>query len=758
MDLKEIRDDIAAFADDEESVLFDRGIIVFQRDRETCELKLVESANGLEVEYSGRILPYRKFLAEELGRMSIVASALIEKRRDVEPYIDTQSTIVDFMGKGGKKQSALHALWEECQSKSPGETKLLFLTAGAGYGKTALLRRLTRRFANSYLEGKTDRLLFHIDTQGRSFVRLEEAVARDLGHLRIFGLFYPGVLRLVRRGLMALAIDGFDELLAEIGVGEAYSGLGALLRQLQGDGVVIASARSAYFEAENYTAQTRLLTSSPDSHVSVSQMKLEPWGRQESIELFRQYKDESGAQIANPESLYDQLSTSLGENHPVLQRPFLVYKMASLIAPNAGAAAELTADLGQSAIEVVPKVVHALLKREVEEKWRDQSGQPYLTVEQHIQLLSAIADEMWMQGKNSLQVEVVQLICEAVLDDLDIPTSWRVQIIQRIKAHALLPVSNSGGLSFDHEEFLNYFLAMRLVEILKRRDSFSLQRFCEQYPLPASACLWAANIENWSYDSSREIVAWFSETCQREVRSTYLRQNLGLITARIAGRFVDVIDSGGFSMESMYFDGDSWNESMLAHAIFTKCTFVNVDLSGASWTNCRFVGCNVDGLILDSKSCLQGTSFDSSCLVTGVLKRTSDDDTRMKSYVPDECRALLEREGAIFEIDEPNAQILKPIPEQDRKMLDTFFRIFSRNTGANENVLRLKLGARFTNFRKNLLPLMLRHNVVREVAYDGSGQQQRFELCFPIESILRAEDPLAIAPRNLKEFWESIRN
>jgi len=607
------------------------------------------------------------------------------------------------------------------------------------------------------LKGKTDRLLFHIDTQGRSFVRLEEAVARDLGQLRIFGLFYPGVLRLVRRGLMALAIDGFDELLAEIGVGEAYSGLGSLLRQLQGDGVVIASARSAYFEAENYTAQTRLLTSSPDSHVSVSQMKLEPWGRQESVELFRLYRGENDAQIASPESLYDQLSSSLGENHPVLQRPFLVYKMASLIAPNAGVAAELTADLGQSAIEVVPKVVQALLKREVEEKWRDQSGQPYLTVEQHIQLLSAIADEMWMQGKNSLQVEIVQLICEAVLDNLDIRTSWRVQVVQRIKAHALLPVSGSGGLSFDHEEFLNYFLAMRLVEILKKRDRFSLQRFCEQYPLPASACLWAANIENWSYDSARELVAWFSETCQKEVRSTYLKQNLGLITARIAGRFIDVVDRVGISMESMYFEGDSWTESILAHALFTKCTFVNVDLSGASWTDCRLVGCNVDGLILDGKSCLRGTTFDPSCLVTGVLKRTPDDDMRMKSYVPDECRAQLEREGAIFEDDEVVAPVSKPIPEQERKMLDAFFRIFGRNTGANENMLKLKLGARFTNFRKNLLPLMLRHGVVRKVDYDGSGQQERFELCFPIESILRAEDPSAIAPRNLKEFWTSMR-
>ena len=488
-----------------------------------------------------------------------------------------------------------------------------------------------------------------------------------------------------------------------------------------------------------------------------TQMKLEPWRRHESVEMFRKYKDEDGAQICNPESLYDQLSVSLGEDHPVLHRPFLVYKMASLIAPNAGVTEELARDFAQSGIEVVPRVVNALLKREVEEKWRDQSGQPYLTVEQHIQLLSAIADEMWTQGKNSLQVEVVQLICETVLDDLKVQTSRRVQIVQRIKAHALLPVSGSGDLSFDHEEFLNYFLAMRLVEILKKRDLYSLQKFCEQYPLPNSVCLWAANIEDWSYGKSREFVAWFSETCQREVRSSYLRQNLGMITARIAGRFVDAKDLTGFTMDSMYFEGDSWRESVLKNSSFTRCTFMNVDLSGVSWTNCKFSDCNIDGLILDDKSRLDRTIFSAACIVMGVLTRTTDDDSRMKNYVPEQCQLMLERAGAKIEEESTPVLTLAPIPEETRRMIDTFFRIFSRNTGANENVLKMKLGTRFTNFRRNLLPIMIKSGVVRKVDYDGSGQQERFELCFPIETILRAENSSAAVPRNLKEFWEVLR-
>jgi uncharacterized protein YjbI with pentapeptide repeats len=485
-------------------------------------------------------------------------------------------------------------------------------------------------------------------------------------------------------------------------------------------------------------------------------MKLEPWSRQQSVELFRLYKDGNGAQISNPESLYDQLAGRLGAEHPILHRPFLVYKLASLIAPNAGVVDELTAELGQSAFGVVPKVVHALLKREVEEKWRDISGQPYLTVDQHIQLLSAIADEMWTQGKNSLQIDVVQLVCEAVLDDLNIQTSRRVQIVQRIKAHALLPV-RAGDLSFDHEEFLNYFLAARLVDILRKRDTFSLQRLCEQYPLPSSVCQWAANLEDWSQSKSRELISWFSETCQRELRSSYLKQNLGMITSRMSGRCKDATGTTEFAVDSMYFEGDSWKESVLKGSSFRRCTLTNVDLSGAIWENCKFAECNIDGLVIDDKSRLTGTVFDASCIVMGVLVRSSDDDTRMKNYVPKQCQLMLERVGAKFEVETAPGLTSKPVPDETRRILNSFFRIFSRNTGANENVLRMRLGARYATFRKNLLPAMTRYGIVREVEYDGSGQQERFELCFPIEVILRAEDHAAAAPRNLKEFWESLR-
>src|SRR5215468_8542724 len=89
MDLNDIFQDIAAFADDENDVIIEKGLAVFQRNRQTYECRLLETPRGIEVAFNGATLPYKKFLAEELGRLTILAEAIRQKRKDIDPYIDT---------------------------------------------------------------------------------------------------------------------------------------------------------------------------------------------------------------------------------------------------------------------------------------------------------------------------------------------------------------------------------------------------------------------------------------------------------------------------------------------------------------------------------------------------------------------------------------------------------------------------------------------------------------------------------------------
>jgi hypothetical protein len=611
MTTEEIRADIAAFADSEDSVLHDKSLFVFQRERQEYACRLVETTPGqIDVEVNGTRMSYYKFLAEQLGRLSILAESIRQKRQDVIPYIDTQAVLTDSFEVVSDTGSALDILRRKCAERSPLETALVFLTAEAGEGKTALLRRLTQLSASQYIQGQANSLLLHIDTQGRSFVRLEEAVARELGQLRISRLFYSGVIRLIKRGLIAIAIDGFDELLAEIGSSEAYSGLGAFLRQLGGSGIVIAAARSAYFQVENYAAQTKLLASLPDAQVSVEQMRLEKWARLQTVAFFSEYVGENGAKITHPAALYDELAGFVGEDHVILHRPFLVYTLARMLVSTPGSAQEILRDIGDSGLQVVPRVIKSFLKREVEEKWRDPSGQPYLTLDEHIHLLAAVADEMWTLRGKSIPVDLLQLVAETVIEELNIPLPRRVQIVERVKAHVMLPAgvaSQTDHRAFDHDEFLDYFLAVRLCELLKAPVQTNLQRFLERHVLPEITVRWTALIDSWAPDIVCQMISALSRMSKAEVRSTYLKQNAGLIAARMAEVSPDLEN---MVFESMYFEGDDWTGTKLLKAQFVRCVFNGVDLSDSEWKECCFQECDFQSLTVNERSRFDGSRFD----------------------------------------------------------------------------------------------------------------------------------------------------
>ena len=432
--------------------------------------------------------------------------------------------------------------------------------------------------------------------------------------------------------------------------------------------------------------------------------------------------------------------------------------MAALLADSPRGAGELAQELGSSPVQVVPNVIHALLKREVEEKWRDPNGQPYLTLEQHVSLLAAVAEEMWNQGKNSLSAEVVELVCETVTESMGIAPLRRIQVVQRVKAHALLPPSSTtpGELTFDHEEFLNYFLAARLIHNLKTQNRFGLQRFCELHSFPFNVGLWTANIESWSPKQCKTIVELFNQMTRTEVRSSYLKQNAGLITSQLLSR-QNSQTGEVVAVDSMYFEGDHWKESQIARINFSRCTFMNVDFSGAAWVDCSFENCRIDGLTCDKDTLLRDCRFDENCQVLGILRR-SGDGFGMRNYVPDECNAILEQLGAKFPAaSEIASRTVPTIPDESRHALEAFLRIFSRNSGATENVIKMKLGQRHHLFRTRILPKLLQYDVIRETEYSGKREQERFELNYPVDMVLKGEDPDAMVPNNLTAFWNDLR-
>jgi hypothetical protein len=147
-----------------------------------------------------------------------------------------------------------------------------------------------------------------------------------------------------------------------------------------------------------------------------------------------------------------------------------------------------------------------------------------------------------------------------------------------------------------------------------------------------------------------------------------------------------------------------------------------------------------------------GTSY-----VLGILETHRDEVGGFRDYVPEHCNKILQDRGAKFETEAGEPRVITLVPEDRRKMLDTFLRIFTRNSGATEEVMHVKLGKRYSKFEDEILPLLTEYDVIRPTEYRGSGHQRRFELNFPLEQILKAEDPDALVPQNLKGFWAKMR-
>ncbi len=87
---------------------------------------------------------------------------------------------------------------------------ILLIDGPAGIGKTALIRKLAYNRAADYRQQRRP-LVLHVESRGRMLQNIMDLMAFSLQTLRVT-VTYDQIPTLVRRGLITLAIDGFDEL------------------------------------------------------------------------------------------------------------------------------------------------------------------------------------------------------------------------------------------------------------------------------------------------------------------------------------------------------------------------------------------------------------------------------------------------------------------------------------------------------------------------------------------------------------------
>ena len=759
-EMESIKKDFQAFADDENDVIIEPNgdIMITRFDKEIiCKLQHDASGNKL-IEINGDRIPYRKFIAINLANLDIFAQKVLAKQTPIDHFINGLGELESVEAEK-KCGPALDLLLATCGQQLPFATKVIFLTADAGHGKTYLLRKLQNDQAKKFLETRSTFLLWHVDLQGRQLLRLNEALMGSLGDLRITGLYMQSIITLIRHKLLVLAIDGFDELAAEQGSSDALGALSHLVKMLRDTGSIVAAARRTFFDAEEYMKRTRLLSSIVSSHSQYDQLSLMPWRKEDAINFLSVFTYENN-RCKNPEKVYQEIFVELNKDdkHPLLSRPFLLTQIAkALLYYDIDPA--LFIKRMQNPLEGVSAIVDSFIEREVTEKWKlRETGEPYLSQAQHTTLLAVIAEEMWYSQKERLNFELIQDILSVLLDEWDIQLNLRPQIVEMVKMHVLLVPDefDFNYRKFEHPEFKNYFISQNLYELLNVTKTSNgklneLRRFLSIAQLPDSVAKYTASRVEKTPSNIRDIIHTLESLAEKEWKPTYLNTNIGTILPYLinAVNFDEIVSfNAKLVFSSLVFENTNLKNFHFEKGQFINCRFVNIN-----WENITFENCNFQDAVFDYESMLRIVNF-RNCDFTGVILCKNGEEFS-REYSPQRIIDVLSDIGFNF-VD----KTANPIDDFDltneKKIILKFFRIFRKTTRVTDKVLVKRFQPEQQYFVFNtLIPLAEESGIITEVKWRGGGSGRAWLIKVRAEDFFQAQQDSD--ETMIGKFWKKIR-
>lgn len=760
--LEQISEELAAFADDDQDLAIEHsGEFLLVRGGHDIAGRLLDDGSGsMRVEIDGATMTYRRFLTHRLGRLDVLAERILAKRSAPPAFIDGTALLSTASG-DPKTLPATEALEMVCAEGSPFATRVAFVTADAGHGKTLLLRELQHRTAERFLAGESSYLFWHVDLQGRQLVRLSEALMGDLGELRFSGLWMPAILRLMRMRALVLAVDGFDELAAEQGSTDALGALATLVRQLDGKGVVVAASRRTFFDTEDYLARAGLIRRSIASACQFDQIALSPWGRDEAISLLTELNQLYG-RSADVDSLYTAALRELGGDvhHPMLSRPFLLSQFGRAIIDFGIEPATFIRGMDDPH-KGVAALVQAFIEREVRDKWiHRETGEPYLTAEQHMELLGRVAEEMYEAQKDRLKLDVVETIASILMEQWGVEVERRVQAVSMVRMHVLLTTPADGEAnvrSFDHTEFRDYFIAYALRRHLEAAiETGSLGQLATILriaQLTDSTAKYVCAMIDLRGERSRTLAERLAELCRREKRMTFVPLNVGtLLPFVLDGRQADsetlVIDAPAV-FSSLVFE-----DTILTDVRFEGCTFLNASLSGIRWSKVQLIRCILGELTIDQESDVSEVVLD-DCEISGLrVVHQAEEVTR--EYAPTRVSSRLAQAG--FTLQESLQQQLEIDEKSDShhtKLVRRVLRMFQRTTVVNDHSIQQRFPQDFNAVINDVMPQLEQHHIVESRTWHGGGSSAVWALMVPLDEVLKGEEPGAVSA--LGAFWAEVK-
>ncbi|HEU4562317.1 MAG TPA: hypothetical protein VFS20_31090, partial [Longimicrobium sp.] len=574
---------------------------------------------------------------------------------------------------------------------------------------------------------ETDWLLVPVTLGGRAFSRFDDVVIAALVNRLRFQLFYyDAFLELVKLGVLVPAFDGFEEMFVESGSGEAMSALGNLVRALDSAGSVLISARKAYFDYKSFAARAKLLDVIRRDSVSFGKLALERWSEAQFLEYCAKRS------VLNARDLHAKVTQRLGFHHPLVTRAVLVKRLVDIAETRE--LEELLAQLGETPQDYFHQFVNTIIEREAHEKWIDRSGTPYrplLTVDEHHELLSMIAQEMWLSGTEMLRADVMDVIVDVFAESRRKSPLETRQVHERLQQHSLLVSvdARQSQFAFDHEDFKNYFLGDAIGRALVSHGEADLRSVLQVGTLASETVDSAVQHARRSEGIDDHLILLLTTISSSDSPTSFTRENCGALIVRL----LDGYDRPAI-IRKMVFPAESLRGRRISYVQFTDCYFAPTSLEGTVLSGCLFCNVRMERLELAENTEVLDTRIENSSVgsVHGVDSR--------RYFEPVAVQQQLIKAGFDYDPHDDSEEPKEAVPvlaepDEELTLTERALRLFWRATQLNEITFRQRLGVRSNHFLDVVLPELLRVNVLQEVQYTGGGKQRRFALGLPLETI-----------------------
>lgn len=510
-------------------------------------------------------------------------------------------------------------------SASDGKLKLLLIDGPAGIGKTFQIEQLVSYHAIRASRGEPCPPVLHVTSKGRRLSNLRDVLAAATQELNAT-FFAKHVPILVRRGLLVIAIDGFDELVDADGYEDSWLALRQFIAEVGGGGSMLLAARDTFVEEQELL--TRIERSRRDVELSIGEV-LPPSPLQARAWL-------KASPTWKPAELESDVANDLLRNGSYVLRPFFLRELWS---------AKGWADV----VDAGPRtyLVKRLLGREAKLVAQQVGGTTGDRVATALSLLlQEVALEMASREVDSIEVEHLSFLTQFCFDGIVDDAAIR-KLMHKSGSLALLELSaDKGSRRFPHSEVQHYFLGQSVLRDLAGR---TVPAFLRRAMLNCEELEVFSEIFVNSPIEARSAAGYCSSLVSSEISSDALAPNLSaILILMLALGCIERVDFA--EVVEATFAGQT------PRGVISDSKINRLDASGSDLSDLKFTSVDVGVLIVDESTVLGSSLPEIDAL---EVRGTADSTSRRGRKEVGDWIAERTRGGAL--VDSPAVRLLEKV-------------------------------------------------------------------------------------------------